>query len=98
LSADLAVRAKGCNLVPATKVGGSRQSAKGKVKAKGKKRARESDSGSDTELEQPPAKRGRPHGAANYSKEDTKELFDATQKVLPLGEKGWKLVHKMWNK
>ncbi|KAJ6514862.1 hypothetical protein C8R47DRAFT_1275605 [Mycena vitilis] len=77
---------------PAGKVGGSRR------KDKGKKRQRDSSaSGRDSE---PAAKRGpgRPQGSANYSKEDISNLFDFVGVELPVGQKGWKEVHRRYRK
>ncbi|KAJ7615071.1 hypothetical protein DFH06DRAFT_1367832, partial [Mycena polygramma] len=77
---------------PAGKVGGSRH------KDKGKKRQRDSSaSGRDSE---PAAKRGpgRPQGSANYSKEDISNLFDFVGVELPVGQKGWKEVHRRYRK
>ncbi|KAJ7257277.1 hypothetical protein C8J57DRAFT_1074477 [Mycena rebaudengoi] len=76
-------------LKPAKKVSGVRHKDK-----KGKKRARASSSEDD---EEQPSKRGRPHGAANYSSEDTTKLLSIVRKVLPLGPKGWKRVHEKYD-
>ncbi|KAJ7106935.1 hypothetical protein C8R44DRAFT_744811 [Mycena epipterygia] len=87
---DPATIAQARGLKPAKKVAGVRQ-----AKDKGKKRARESDS---DDLDAPAAKRGRPRGSGNYSKEDTHALFGFIQKELPLGNRGWKEVHRRYNK
>ncbi|KAJ6481421.1 hypothetical protein C8R47DRAFT_1283736 [Mycena vitilis] len=75
---------------PAGKVSGSRR------KDKGKKRQRDSSgSGHDSE---PVTKRGRPQGSGNYSKEDISHLFDFVGVELPVGQKGWKEVHRRYRK
>jgi hypothetical protein len=76
-------------------VGGSRRKGKERADPKGKKRQRAS-SGSDDE--EPAPKRGRPTGSSNYSKEDVKKLFDFIQLEQPVGQKGWKEVHRHYKK
>ncbi|KAG1874731.1 hypothetical protein DFJ58DRAFT_638700, partial [Suillus subalutaceus] len=39
------------------------------------------------------AKRGRPNGSNNYSTADVKVLLDLVEDELPLGQKGWQLIH-----
>ncbi|KAG1852889.1 hypothetical protein DFJ58DRAFT_661033 [Suillus subalutaceus] len=39
------------------------------------------------------AKRGRPNGSNNYSTADVKVLLDLVKDKLPLGQKGWQLIH-----
>ncbi|KAJ6479693.1 hypothetical protein C8R45DRAFT_1005805 [Mycena sanguinolenta] len=82
----------------AEKVAGSRRKGKGKERAdpKGKKRQRAS-SGSDNDSE-PVAKRGRPQGSANYSKDNLSKMFDIIEDVLPIGQKGWKEVERRYNR
>ncbi|KAJ7836830.1 hypothetical protein B0H13DRAFT_2106410 [Mycena leptocephala] len=45
-----------------------------------------------------PSKRGRRKGSQNWSKEDIKKLLDPVQKLLPLGQKGWKTVTERFGK
>lgn len=78
-----AVIAQSRGLKPAAKVGGARQ------KGKGKKRQYSSDDDDDSDIGEPVAKRGRPKGSVNFSKEDTTKLLDLVEKHLPLGQKGW---------
>ncbi|KAJ7127643.1 hypothetical protein C8R44DRAFT_873467 [Mycena epipterygia] len=94
---DPATVAKARGLVPAKKVAGSRRSSKA-MSGKGKKRARESSESDDSNDDAPVAKRGRPSGAANYSKEDVQALFGFIEKELPLGQRGWKAVHGHYTK
>lgn len=94
---DPATVAKARGLVPAKKVAGSRRSSKA-MSGKGKKRARESSESDDSDDDAPVAKRGRPSGAANYSKEDVQALFGFIEKELPLGQRGWKAVHGHYTK
>ncbi|KAJ6589855.1 hypothetical protein DFH09DRAFT_866320, partial [Mycena vulgaris] len=93
---DPSTIAKTLGLVPAKKVAGSRRPPK-KVD-KGKKRARDNSGSEDSGDDAPAAKRGRPKGAPNYSKEDVRALFGFVQTVLPIGSKGWKEVHLSYNK
>ncbi|KAJ7833532.1 hypothetical protein B0H14DRAFT_3462672 [Mycena olivaceomarginata] len=90
--------ANAIGLKPAEKVAGSRPKGKGKERAdpKGKKRQRAS-TGSDNDTE-PVAKRGRPQGSANYSKDNLGKMFDIIEDVLPVGQKGWKEVERRYNK
>ncbi|KAJ7090118.1 hypothetical protein C8R44DRAFT_892032 [Mycena epipterygia] len=83
-------------LKPAEKVVGSRRKGKGRADPKGKKRQRGS-SGSEDDSE-PVAKRGRPQGSGNYTREDTNKLFELVESELPIGQKGWKVVHRLFNK
>ncbi|KAG2746074.1 hypothetical protein P692DRAFT_20642251, partial [Suillus brevipes Sb2] len=39
------------------------------------------------------AKHGRPHGSNNYSSADVKALLDLVKDELPLGQKGWQVIH-----
>ncbi|KAF8178381.1 hypothetical protein K438DRAFT_1978006 [Mycena galopus ATCC 62051] len=78
------------------KVAGSRRKGKERADPKGKKRQRAS-SGSDNDSE-PVAKRGRPHGFANYGKVDVRKMFDLVAELLPVGQKGWKEVERRYNK
>ncbi|KAF8178801.1 hypothetical protein K438DRAFT_1769258 [Mycena galopus ATCC 62051] len=80
----------------AEKVGGSRRKGKERADPKGKKRQRAS-SGSDNDSE-PVAKRGRPAGSGNYGKEDVGQLFELIEEELPVGQKGWKVIMKRFNK
>ncbi|KAK6997404.1 hypothetical protein R3P38DRAFT_2562441 [Favolaschia claudopus] len=82
---------------PTEKAGTRRRKGKEKETAdgKGKKRQRVS-SGSDNDSE-PAAKRGRPAGSSNYAKEDVRKMFEIIRKVLPVGQKGWKEVERLYN-
>ncbi|KAJ7342420.1 hypothetical protein DFH08DRAFT_811507 [Mycena albidolilacea] len=103
-SRDAAAIAKARGLKPADKVAGSRRNgkersdSKGKGRAdvkKGNKRAHElSDSEDDNE---PLAKRGRPAGSGNYGREATDQLLTVVAEVLPIGQKGWKVVERKFN-
>ena len=37
------------------------------------------------------------HLSGNYSRDDTTQLFDLVEEELPVGPKGWKVVHKGYN-
>jgi len=52
----------------------------------------------DPELEPRGTKRGRPHGAGNYTLDDVKALLDYTEAELPLGQRGWKVVHQNFSR
>lgn len=93
---DGATIAKAKGLKRADKVAGSRRKGKERADPKGKKRQRVS-SGSDNDSE-PAAKRGRPQGSANYSKDDLRKMFDLIEEELPVGQKGWKEVERRYNK
>ncbi|KAJ7325460.1 hypothetical protein DFH08DRAFT_968688 [Mycena albidolilacea] len=99
--ADLDLRdgptiANAIGLKRAEKVAGSRRKGKERADPKGKKRQRaSSDSEGDSE---PVAKRGRPAGSGNYGKEDVNKLFELIEEELPVGQKGWKVVVKEFNK
>ncbi|KAJ7189534.1 hypothetical protein B0H12DRAFT_792765 [Mycena haematopus] len=99
--ADLDLRdgptiANAIGLKRAEKVAGSRRKGKERADPKGKKRQRAS-SGSENDSE-PVAKRGRPQGSANYSKEDVRKMFDLIAELLPVGQKGWKEIERRYNK
>jgi hypothetical protein len=91
---DLETSTKRHSLKPAAKVGGARQKDK-----KGKKRTHSSDSDADTD-EAPATKqhRGRPKGSSNFSGPDITQLLVCTERVLPVGGKGWKEVTASYNK
>jgi hypothetical protein len=99
--ADLDLRdgptiANAIGLKRAEKVAGTRRKGKERADPKGKKRQRaSSDSEGDSE---PVAKRGRPAGSGNYGKEDVNKLFELIEEELPVGQKGWKVVVKEFNK
>ncbi|KAG2031844.1 hypothetical protein BDR03DRAFT_1015730 [Suillus americanus] len=38
-------------------------------------------------------KRGRPNSSNNYSTADIGALFDLVEDIVPLGQKGWQLIH-----
>ncbi|KAJ6473929.1 hypothetical protein DFH09DRAFT_1293709 [Mycena vulgaris] len=78
-------------LKAATKVAGARR------KGKGKKRQLSSDS-EDSDAGEPVPKRGRPKGSPNFSKDDITNLLDLVEKILPLGQKGWKTVKRRYQK
>ena len=52
----------------------------------------------DPDDDLPVAKRGRPHGAGNYSLDDIKALLDLTQAELPLGQRGWLSIKGHYSK
>ncbi|KAJ7772878.1 hypothetical protein DFH07DRAFT_146407 [Mycena maculata] len=87
---DPAAIANAKGLKPAKKVAGARHIDKD---PKGKKRRLDSDSEDD----RPTNKRGRPSGSQNFSAADKKALFDPVQQELPLGGKGWKAVHQIYD-
>ena len=73
---------------------------KGKAK---RKQADSSGDSSDTDSEDsdsPPRKQsthgGRRTGAGNYQEQDIKSLSKYTQKLLPIGQRGWKKVHEKY--
>ncbi|KAG6835307.1 hypothetical protein H0H93_002883 [Arthromyces matolae] len=104
--------AKAQGHAPAKKVGGVRLKDKGKQKAsasssKGKQRASAPESSrkrkvvdisSDDENDDPDPKRGRPRGAGNYHSQDVTTLLDAVEAELPLGQRGWGSVERVYNK
>ncbi|KAK7000755.1 hypothetical protein R3P38DRAFT_3615695 [Favolaschia claudopus] len=82
---------------PAEKAGTRRRKGKDKDTADGKGKKRQHvSSGSDNDSE-PAAKRGRPAGSSNYAKEDVRKMFEIIRKVLPVGQKGWKEVERLYN-
>ncbi|KAJ7788518.1 hypothetical protein B0H14DRAFT_3892410 [Mycena olivaceomarginata] len=89
--------AKAIGLKRAEKVGGSRRKGKERADPKGKKRQCAS-SGSDNDSDEPVAKRGRPHGSANYGKDNVRKMFDLVAELPPVGQKGWKEVERRYNK
>ncbi|KAJ6553567.1 hypothetical protein DFH09DRAFT_1085682 [Mycena vulgaris] len=78
-------------LKAAPKVAGARR------KGKGKKRQLSSDS-EDSDAGEPVPKRGRLKGSPNFSKDDITNLLDLVEKILPLGQKGWKTVKRRYQK
>ncbi|KAJ7671082.1 hypothetical protein B0H17DRAFT_1209138 [Mycena rosella] len=92
---DPAMIARARGLQSFKKGAGARRKAKDDPK--GKKRAREDSSGDDSDGDAHVTKRGRPHGASNYSKEDVRFLFKCIEKELPMAGTGWTLVHKRYN-
>lgn len=77
------------------KLAGSRR--KGKQRASEllpRKRKRSPDDDETPE----PAKRGRPKGAGNYSIDNLNALLDATEKELPLGHRGWQVIHRQFTR
>lgn len=70
-------------------------------KAKRKRADTSGDSSSDSEdSDSPPRKQsthgGRRTGAGNYQEQDIKMLLKYTQKLLPIGQRGWKKVHEKY--
>ncbi|KAG6848520.1 hypothetical protein H0H93_016318 [Arthromyces matolae] len=53
---------------------------------------------SDDDNDEPAMKRGRPRGSGNYSQEDVSTLLDAIETELPLGQRGWSSVHKIYTR
>ncbi|KAJ7699562.1 hypothetical protein B0H17DRAFT_1048941 [Mycena rosella] len=93
---DPATIARARGLVPAKKVDGSHRSKASKPD-EGKKRARDSGSDdSDDDGAAPAPKRSRPSGSGNYSRDDVNALFTLIEKELPLGQRGWKEVHRRY--
>lgn len=70
--------------------------ANGYASLKTKKPKRKSTT--DLEEDQQVTKRGRPHGAGNYSLDDVKALLDQTEAELPLGQRGWKAIYDRYSK
>ena len=74
------------------------------IKGKAKRKwADSSGDSSDTDSEDsdsPPRKQsthgGRRTGAKNYQEQDIKSLLKYTQKLLPIGQRGWKKVHEKY--
>jgi hypothetical protein len=52
----------------------------------------------DVDEPQQGTKRGRPHGAGNYSSDDIKVLLDFVEEEIPLGQRGWKAIHQRFSK
>ena len=69
------------------KAAGSRHKGKQRAEPKHKHRVDDPDDDSKT------GKRGRPHGAGNYTQTDLSALLDYVQAELPLGQRGWKVIH-----
>lgn len=100
---DPLVIAEARGYTPAIKTGGVRRKASRANKGKGKdkentnldsadrpqKHARAIEDDEDGTR----AKRGRPNGSNNYSTADVKVLLDLVEDELPLGQKGWQLIH-----
>jgi hypothetical protein len=99
---------------PSKKVAGSRQKGKGKQRAvtpdtarrskgkddkRGRKRKHVSDGeDDDDDMEEETSKRGRPRGAGNYLAADVSALLDFVDRELPLGQHGWKVVHRNYSR
>jgi hypothetical protein len=47
----------------------------------------------DNKSEAKPIKRGQPQGSGNYSQEDLKALLNLIEAELPLGQRGWIVIH-----
>ncbi|KAJ7125615.1 hypothetical protein C8R43DRAFT_1135196 [Mycena crocata] len=80
----------------AEKVAGCRCKGKDRTDPKGKKRQHPSSDLDDDD--EPIAKCGRPSSSSNYSKDDVNKLFDIIEKEQPVGQKGWKVVQKQYNR
>ncbi|KAJ7775574.1 hypothetical protein B0H16DRAFT_48467 [Mycena metata] len=83
----------------ADKVAGSRRNGKGKEcadkPAASKKRAHtRASSVSDNERT---AKRGRPHGSANYGRSELRKMFELVEDALPVGQRGWRELEAKYN-
>jgi hypothetical protein len=89
---------------PAIKTGGARRKAVTRaIKGKGKDKENTNVTGgerpqkhariAEDDEDDPRAKRGRPHGSNNYSSADVKALLDLVEDELPLGQKGWQVIH-----
>ncbi|KAG2342378.1 hypothetical protein BDR05DRAFT_1001003 [Suillus weaverae] len=88
---------------PAIKTGGARRKTARANKGKGKdKENANMDSSSrpqkharaiEDDEDDPRVKRGRPNGSNNYSSADVKFLLDLVEDELPLGQKGWQVIH-----
>ena len=73
---------------------------KGKAKRKWADSSRDS-SGTDSEDSDSPPRKQSTHGgrrtsAGNYQEQDIKSLLKYTQKLLPIGQRGWKKVHEKY--
>lgn len=93
---DPSIVAEARGLKAADKVAGSRRNGKERADPKGKKRKHISSDSEDDGKVAP--KRGRPAGSGNYGTDGTKKLLDLVQELLPVGQKGWKLVERAYNK
>ncbi|KAG2157038.1 hypothetical protein DEU56DRAFT_720970, partial [Suillus clintonianus] len=74
---------------PVTKTAGARrkvQASKGKGKVKRPREITEDDDDAR-------AKRGRPSGSNNYTSADVKALLNFVEDELPLGQRGWQVIH-----
>jgi hypothetical protein len=99
LSDPLAV-AEARGYAAAVKAAGSRRKVK---PSKGKGQDKENSTIHDTTKKHardvlgddndPPVKRGRPHGSNNYTSADMKTLLDLVEDELPLGQRGWQTIH-----
>ena len=73
---------------------------KGKAKRKRQDTSGDSSGTSSEESDSPPRKQsthgGCRTGAGNYQEQDIKALLKYTQKVLPMGQRGWKKVHEQY--
>ncbi|KAJ7224652.1 hypothetical protein GGX14DRAFT_387325 [Mycena pura] len=65
------------------------------TRQKGKKRKLAS---SDSEGVAAAPKRGRPSGLGNYTMDDLTKLLDLVEDELPIGQKGWKVIHRAYTK
>ncbi|KAG2144484.1 hypothetical protein DEU56DRAFT_754155 [Suillus clintonianus] len=74
---------------PVTKTAGARrkvQASKGKGKVKRPREITEDDNDAR-------AKHGRPSGSNNYTSADVKALLNFVEDELPLGQRGWQVIH-----
>ncbi|KAG2336469.1 hypothetical protein BDR05DRAFT_953347 [Suillus weaverae] len=88
---------------PAIKTGGARRKTARANKGKGKDKENANvDSSSrpqkharaiEDDEDDPRVKCGRPNGSNNYSSANVKFLLDLVEDELPLGQKGWQVIH-----
>ncbi|KAG2343749.1 hypothetical protein BDR05DRAFT_999671 [Suillus weaverae] len=100
---DPLVIAASCGYTSAIKTGGACRKTARANKGKGKDKENASvDSSSRPQKhacaikddeDDPRVKRGRPNSSNNYSSADIKFLLDLVEDELPLGQKGWQVIH-----
>lgn len=81
---------------PNKKIAGSRQKAKGKQRAQDEqshKRKHVLDKEDIEDVEEEASKHGHPRGAGSYALGDVKVLLDLVKCKLPLGQRGWQIIH-----
>lgn len=67
-------------------------------KGKNKKRHLSDDSDDSDNVQERPAKKGRPKGSSNFNQDDTAKLLDFVEKLRPAGQKGWAKVERKFNR